>query len=757
MINNKVTILFLISLIGLTACISQEQGSPYVEPDLNTSPGISFGTHYIDSNVSSVVPNYMTIADDSADLTVTFGSQSFTYGAKDMTLFGYGDLAETTEIHRFAVQEDSRGIKAVRQGVYHVTGNNYDEVDFHFLAADGNGDVILTETSALSKVDENQRPFMQTYPNVLFRSDIAVGESWISGATWIPWFYDFSQGWKVTLLDDNATAPISGETGTVLLMYQRESPAFYIYLKEGVGVVEVIWSWERDLDSGRVLPTGGYAYKIVNETGLGPVFQGYGYEYNDVTTGVENTDIASVALSDAANVHKSGDGAYVYSANTTVPANTVGYDSYWIGDEVACSTTSTLKVQLCDLQFLYDDTTAPAKFSYNDFGGFVGTHYEPRISVMYDEEEDGTGAIYTANVSNAGSFSVEPYYGLGEDFGLKTVLITGSVVNEADAADVREIFLLVSLYTVRTDVDEREGYIVFNVDTANALETTTVGVTRRLTWQNIFFGADANVPSLAQSWVEWGTSPAALTNTITNILCTQVNSECGSTYRVAEFTAPADAGLYYYQIVSNAGGGEVRSPVYTMEVKAAALNQTPVARVFHEFPEGIKGSRDNQGNFNVVLSGVQSRDSDGSIYTYGWDFGDGTAFSDSSPLVSHDYTADGEYTVKLTVTDDRGAIHSVSENILVTDLATVKVTDLIQDIISQSYAIYICPTSESVCEIAQYSYFSWKDSNSFEIQPGASGRQYRIVVEDHRKSPVVVLHEETIYISPGDVHDVVLN
>jgi PKD repeat protein len=55
----------------------------------------------------------------------------------------------------------------------------------------------------------------------------------------------------------------------------------------------------------------------------------------------------------------------------------------------------------------------------------------------------------------------------------------------------------------------------------------------------------------------------------------------------------------------------------------------------------------------VTFSSSGSVDPDGTIVTYSWDFGDGSAV-DSSPNPSHTYAA-GTYTATLTVTDNNGA------------------------------------------------------------------------------------------------------
>ncbi len=87
---------------------------------------------------------------------------------------------------------------------------------------------------------------------------------------------------------------------------------------------------------------------------------------------------------------------------------------------------------------------------------------------------------------------------------------------------------------------------------------------------------------------------------------------------------------------------------------AGAPNQRPVAAF-------SSSCQVNVCNFD----GSASSDSDGTVASYAWDFGDGKSDTGSKP--SHSYAAGGTYTVKLTVTDNDGSTNAVSHNVTVAD------------------------------------------------------------------------------------------
>jgi PKD repeat protein len=83
----------------------------------------------------------------------------------------------------------------------------------------------------------------------------------------------------------------------------------------------------------------------------------------------------------------------------------------------------------------------------------------------------------------------------------------------------------------------------------------------------------------------------------------------------------------------------------------------------------------NAGSTNVVFNASGSRDTDGSVANYAWDFGDGSAQETTNgPTVTHVFRdtpticQEITYTVLLTVRDDDGDIGTANQRVTVTEL-----------------------------------------------------------------------------------------
>ncbi|GAB4561618.1 MAG: hypothetical protein Tsb0020_09230 [Haliangiales bacterium] len=122
---------------------------------------------------------------------------------------------------------------------------------------------------------------------------------------------------------------------------------------------------------------------------------------------------------------------------------------------------------------------------------------------------------------------------------------------------------------------------------------------------------------------------------------------CGYGLGAYELSSPSGV------IVSGGAFGSSESTAFTITGDDPPANQAPTAS-FSATTNNLSAS---------FTDG--SADSDGSVASWAWDFGDGSTSAQQDP--SHTYGAAGTYTVTLTVTDDDGASDSASQSVTVTD------------------------------------------------------------------------------------------
>jgi len=80
-------------------------------------------------------------------------------------------------------------------------------------------------------------------------------------------------------------------------------------------------------------------------------------------------------------------------------------------------------------------------------------------------------------------------------------------------------------------------------------------------------------------------------------------------------------------------------------------------------------------NQTVTFNASNSSDSDGTITNFEWDFGDGNTTNTTEETTTHFYASVEDYTVNLTVTDDKGATNSTSKAIIVYPPTIIYVPD----------------------------------------------------------------------------------
>ncbi|MGM0588037.1 MAG: lamin tail domain-containing protein [Bacteroidota bacterium] len=178
------------------------------------------------------------------------------------------------------------------------------------------------------------------------------------------------------------------------------------------------------------------------------------------------------------------------------------------------------------------------------------------------------------------------------------------------------------------------------------LEDASGSVIDAVAWEG---GASAGIPA------GWGSTSNPVANTGETIVRSDVTTDTDS------YTD--------WAVATNNGNPQTQD--------AAVPNEAPVAVANGPY-EGLTGKA-------ITFSSSGSSDSDGSIVSFAWDFGDGSSGSGSSP--SHTYTTAGSYTVTLTVTDDDGA--------QATDQAAVTITDPAAGAVVISEVFYDTPGNES--------------------------------------------------------------
>ncbi len=170
-------------------------------------------------------------------------------------------------------------------------------------------------------------------------------------------------------------------------------------------------------------------------------------------------------------------------------------------------------------------------------------------------------------------------------------------------------------------------------------------------------------------------------------------------------------GSYQVSLTVTDNKGATNTVTQTVAVTVPAQNVNPVAALTQSCTE-----------WSCTFDGSGSSDSDGSIASYAWDFGDGATSTDAKP--SHEYTANGTYTVKLTVTDNRGGTDSATKQVTVHKNAAPKAA-FVSDCTNLACTFDGSSSSDSDGSVASYAWDFGDGKTSTEAKPshtfGADG------------------------------------
>jgi len=134
-------------------------------------------------------------------------------------------------------------------------------------------------------------------------------------------------------------------------------------------------------------------------------------------------------------------------------------------------------------------------------------------------------------------------------------------------------------------------------------------------------------------------------------------------------TGSLSVGVHTITFSAIDSGGRSASTSIVVTVTMSTMNVPPLAR--------LTGPSAGQATDVLNFDGSSSSDSDGTVVSYRFDFGDGsTPVTSAMGTATHAFAMAGTYTVTLTVTDDRGATSSATLSVTIATFVRVPVIAL---------------------------------------------------------------------------------
>lgn len=309
---------------------------------------------------------------------------------------------------------------------------------------------------------------------------------------------------------------------------------------------------------------------------------------------------------------------------------------------------------------------ATGSFTYTPAQDFNGTDTFTYRATNGTAVSDVATVVITVNPINDPPVAVDDSAETAMSLPVLIDVLTNDTDVEGDTLSVVEIPTPPTNGTVEVDIDGIITYTpdggFFGTDTfiyritdggANDEATVTVEVSSNeppvgvadsyTTAENTTLSVTSTLGVLANDTDADGDQLTAVVETNVTNGTLQLNEDGSFTYTPALGFTGDD--IFTYRV----SDAEVSVGPVTVTIAVVAQNSLPVAVISNTSP--IQGATP----LLVTFDGAQSSDPDGTIVTWHWDFGDGSAPVDTTTAtVQHTYTTDGTYNATLYVTDNDG-------------------------------------------------------------------------------------------------------
>lgn len=434
----------------------------------------------------------------------------------------------------------------------------------------------------------------------------------------------------------NTAASFDGQTGEVDSSQQFSNPTVYS---------EEAWFKTTTTVGGKIVgfgssqtgTSGSYDRHVYMQDNGQLVFGTYTGQLNTITTnGSYNDGVWHQVVAT-----QSGDGMKLYVdgvlQGTNPQTQAQAYDGYWkIGGDTTWGSSSAYFKGSIDDVAIYDSAITAAMVSNHYALGSASTPNSPPTASFTVNSTD-LATTFDASASSDSDGSVASY---AWDFGDNATGTGRTSSHTYTQAGTYTVSLTVTDDKGATGVTTSQVVVTApHVNVAPTASFTSSAADLKLTVDgSASSDSDGTVASYKWNFGDQGTA--------TGKTATHTYTAAGS-YTVT------------LTVTDNDGGTGVSTS--TVTVVAPHVNVPPTA----SFTAATS-------NLRVDVDGTASADSDGTVASYLWDFGDGS--SATTPTASHTYVAAGTYSVKLTVTDNDGGSGVQTRSVTVAPPANIPPT-----------------------------------------------------------------------------------